>query len=99
MIAVVIRVRPHRRGAGLSFRNWPLLFSVHYRTGVPAVLLIAHLPLMDWMMRREEKQLAERFGEEWTQYTRKSAAGCNVLLESMLLRGKNRFTRHLIALI
>ena len=41
--------------------------------GTPSgvVLWIAHLPLMDWMMLREEKQLAERFGEEWTQYIRK----------------------------
>ena len=41
--------------------------------GTPSgvVLWIVHLPLMDWMMRREEKQLAQRFGEQWIQYARK----------------------------
>jgi protein-S-isoprenylcysteine O-methyltransferase Ste14 len=41
--------------------------------GTPSgvVLTIAHLPIVDWMMRREEKQLAQKFGEEWTRYTHK----------------------------
>jgi hypothetical protein len=28
------------------------------------VLTIAHLPIVDWMMRSEEKQLAQKFGKE-----------------------------------
>ena len=41
--------------------------------GTPSgvVLTIAHLPIMDWMMRREENQLAQKFGEEWIRYAQK----------------------------
>ncbi|HET9685627.1 MAG TPA: isoprenylcysteine carboxylmethyltransferase family protein, partial [Pseudolabrys sp.] len=41
--------------------------------GTPSgvVLAIVHLPLVDWMMRREEKQLAQKFGAEWTRYAHK----------------------------
>jgi protein-S-isoprenylcysteine O-methyltransferase Ste14 len=38
-------------------------------TGV--VLTIAHLPLMDRFIRREEKQLERAFGQEWIDYTQR----------------------------
>jgi protein-S-isoprenylcysteine O-methyltransferase Ste14 len=42
--------------------------------GSPAALFITviHLPLVDIMIRREEKQLEQRFGEEWISYTRQA---------------------------
>jgi protein-S-isoprenylcysteine O-methyltransferase Ste14 len=35
------------------------------------VLTIAQLPLVDIMIRREEKQLEKKFGDEWIRYARK----------------------------
>jgi protein-S-isoprenylcysteine O-methyltransferase Ste14 len=35
------------------------------------VLIIAQLPLVDIMIRREEKQLEKKFGDEWIRYARK----------------------------
>jgi protein-S-isoprenylcysteine O-methyltransferase Ste14 len=38
--------------------------------GTPSglVLTVAHLPLVDWMIRREERQLEATFGDEWCRY-------------------------------
>jgi protein-S-isoprenylcysteine O-methyltransferase Ste14 len=38
--------------------------------GSPAALLMTalHLPLLDLFIRREEKQLAEKFGPQWSAY-------------------------------
>jgi len=38
--------------------------------GSPAALLVTvlHIPLIDLFIRREERQLAREFGEEWVQY-------------------------------
>lgn len=38
-------------------------------TGI--VLTALHLPLVDRMIRREERQLAKQFGAEWLAYTRR----------------------------
>lgn len=40
--------------------------------GSPGALLItvAHLPLVDLFIRREERQLAKVFGNEWIEYTK-----------------------------
>jgi protein-S-isoprenylcysteine O-methyltransferase Ste14 len=40
--------------------------------GSPAAVLItiAHLPLVDLFIRREEKQLEQEFGDEWRRYRR-----------------------------
>jgi protein-S-isoprenylcysteine O-methyltransferase Ste14 len=42
--------------------------------GSPAAILmtILHIPLVDWMIRREERQLEQRFGDEWTNYTKQA---------------------------
>jgi len=47
-------------GAGLLF-------------GSPGALLItaAHLPLVDLFIRREERQLAKTFGEDWIEYKKR----------------------------
>jgi protein-S-isoprenylcysteine O-methyltransferase Ste14 len=41
--------------------------------GSPAAVLItlAHLPLLDLFIRREERQLARDFGEEWLNYRKR----------------------------
>ena len=38
--------------------------------GTPAGILLTamNIPLADWMIRREEKQLEREFGEEWLRY-------------------------------
>jgi protein-S-isoprenylcysteine O-methyltransferase Ste14 len=36
------------------------------------VLTALHLPLMDRFIRREEKQLSEKFGEEWLAYKKQT---------------------------
>ena len=40
--------------------------------GSPGALLItaAHLPFVDLFIRREERQLAKTFGNDWTEYTK-----------------------------
>lgn len=38
-------------------------------TGI--ALTILQLPLTDWMVRREEKQLERTFGKEWTEYKKR----------------------------
>lgn len=35
------------------------------------VLTILHLPLIDWMIRREERQLEEKFGDEFRNYKKR----------------------------
>jgi protein-S-isoprenylcysteine O-methyltransferase Ste14 len=39
----------------------------------PSALLgtLLHLPLVDRMIRREERQLQQAFGDEWTRYSRR----------------------------
>lgn len=32
------------------------------------IITVAHLPLVDLFIRREEKQLEQKFGDEWTRY-------------------------------
>ena len=41
--------------------------------GSPAALVITALgiPLTDWMIRREEKQLQQTFGQEWLNYKKR----------------------------
>ena len=47
-----------------------IFFGAALCLGTPAGLLITalHLPLVDLMIRREERQLEARFGEAWVQY-------------------------------
>ena len=47
-----------------------VFFGAALLLGSPAalVLTILHLPLVDRMLRREEKQLAQDFGSEWRAY-------------------------------
>jgi protein-S-isoprenylcysteine O-methyltransferase Ste14 len=35
------------------------------------ILFTLHIPLIDWMVRREEKQLEKKFGEEWLRYKKR----------------------------
>jgi|SRR5271168_5109553 len=35
------------------------------------ILTVLHLPLMDLFVRREEKQLREKFGDEWINYEKR----------------------------
>jgi protein-S-isoprenylcysteine O-methyltransferase Ste14 len=41
--------------------------------GSPIALLttVLHIPLIDLFIRREERQLAKQFGEEWVRYQRR----------------------------
>ena len=50
-----------------------IFFGAALWLGSPgAVLLTAlHLPLMDLFIRREEKQLKEKFGEQWIDYEKR----------------------------
>jgi protein-S-isoprenylcysteine O-methyltransferase Ste14 len=38
--------------------------------GSPTALIatVLHLPLVDQLIRREERQLEQRFGDEWRRY-------------------------------
>lgn len=49
-----------------------IFFGAALLFGSPGALLItaAHLPLVDLFIRREERQLAETFGDEWIEYKR-----------------------------
>jgi len=42
--------------------------------GTPAglVLTVLHLPLVNFMIRREERQLEQRFGDEWREYAQRT---------------------------
>ena len=41
--------------------------------GTPSGLAITiiHMPLVDFMIRREERQLEQAFGDEWRQYKKR----------------------------
>jgi protein-S-isoprenylcysteine O-methyltransferase Ste14 len=41
--------------------------------GSPAAVVVTgiHIPLVDFFIRREERQLAERFGNEWQRYSKR----------------------------
>ena len=45
-------------------------FGASLLLGSPAALTMTalHLPLVDWMIRREERQLEARFGDEFRSY-------------------------------
>jgi protein-S-isoprenylcysteine O-methyltransferase Ste14 len=47
-----------------------IFFGASLVLGSPAALVItaAHLPLVDWFIRREERQLEARFGQAWMDY-------------------------------
>lgn len=47
-----------------------IFFGASLFLGSSTALLftLLHLPLVDFFIRREEKQLEKRFGEEWTRY-------------------------------
>jgi protein-S-isoprenylcysteine O-methyltransferase Ste14 len=47
-----------------------VFFGAGLFVGSPGALLITaiHLPLLDLLIRREERQLQKDFGENWTQY-------------------------------
>ena len=47
-----------------------IFFGAALCFGSPTGLILTalHLPIMDLMVRREEKQLAKTFGKEWTEY-------------------------------
>lgn len=49
-----------------------MFFGAGLILGSPAALVITalHLPLVDLFIRREEKQLGRRFGEDWVRYRR-----------------------------
>jgi protein-S-isoprenylcysteine O-methyltransferase Ste14 len=48
-----------------------IFFGAALVLGSPAALALTamHLPLIDLFIRREERQLAEQFGEEWVHYS------------------------------
>lgn len=50
-----------------------IFFGAALLLGTPTGLLIAaiHIPLVDLFIRREEKQLEQKFGEEWVQYKKR----------------------------
>ena len=47
-----------------------VFFGAALVLGSPAALIItaAHLPLVDWFIRREERQLERQFGQAWVDY-------------------------------
>ena len=47
-----------------------IFFGASLLLGSPSalVLTVIHLPLVDMMIKREEKQLARKFGENWMRY-------------------------------
>jgi protein-S-isoprenylcysteine O-methyltransferase Ste14 len=47
-----------------------IFFGAGLVLGSPAALIItaAHLPLVDWFIRREERQLEAQFGQGWVNY-------------------------------
>jgi protein-S-isoprenylcysteine O-methyltransferase Ste14 len=49
-----------------------IFFGAGLLLGSPAALAITatHLPFVDLFIRREEKQLKQRFGDEWVHYSR-----------------------------
>lgn len=50
-----------------------IFFGAGLLLGSPTalVLTVLHLPLIDLFIRREEKQLEERFGEQWRWYRKR----------------------------
>lgn len=50
-----------------------IFFGAGLVLGSPAALIItaAHLPLVDWFIRHEERQLEARFGEAWVDYKKR----------------------------
>jgi protein-S-isoprenylcysteine O-methyltransferase Ste14 len=42
--------------------------AIFFGTPTGVILTILHLPLVELMIRREEKQLAKTFGKHWTDY-------------------------------
>lgn len=49
-----------------------IFFGASLVLGSPSALVITalHLPLVDRFIRREERQLTQRFGDEWVRYSR-----------------------------
>jgi protein-S-isoprenylcysteine O-methyltransferase Ste14 len=47
-----------------------IFFGAALVLGSPGALVItaAHLPLVDWFIKREERQLEKQFGEAWMRY-------------------------------
>jgi protein-S-isoprenylcysteine O-methyltransferase Ste14 len=47
-----------------------IFFGASMMLGSPSALLITalHIPVVDLLIRREEKQLEQTFGEEWRRY-------------------------------
>lgn len=47
-----------------------IFFGAGLVLGSPAALIVtaAHLPLVDWFIRREERQLERQFGAAWARY-------------------------------
>src|SRR5262245_3768409 len=54
----------------LSGRKRVYFFGASMMLGSPSALLITalHIPVVDLLIRREEKQLEQTFGEEWRRY-------------------------------
>jgi protein-S-isoprenylcysteine O-methyltransferase Ste14 len=52
--------------------NVLIFFGAGLVLGSPAALVITalHLPFIDLFIRREERQLEQRFGDEWVRYRR-----------------------------
>jgi protein-S-isoprenylcysteine O-methyltransferase Ste14 len=50
-----------------------IFFGAAFLLGSPTAIAITalHLPLVDLFIRREERQLAQNFGEEWINYKRR----------------------------
>lgn len=50
-----------------------IFFGAGLGLGSPAALVLTalHLPLVDWMIRREERQLHAQFGDAWVRYAQR----------------------------
>jgi protein-S-isoprenylcysteine O-methyltransferase Ste14 len=50
-----------------------MFFGAALLLGTPSgiIIILLHFPLVDWMVRREEKQLEASFGKAWIDYRKK----------------------------
>src|SRR5262249_27144258 len=50
-----------------------IFFGAAMTIGSPAAVVFTalHIPLVDFFIGREERQLAERFGDEWQRYSKR----------------------------
>jgi protein-S-isoprenylcysteine O-methyltransferase Ste14 len=82
MKVIVVSVQKHLITTGpYRFSRNPLypggnvfiILGASLLLGTPSGLAITiiHMPLVDFMIRREERQLEQAFGDEWRQYKKR----------------------------